>query len=788
MCVALATLTAALLGAPPQDAGDGLKGEYFARAGGMLQGAPVLTRVDPRIDFSWGMAAPDPAVGVDDFAVRWTGFIRVPLSATYTFTALIDDGARIWIDDVLVLDDWVPDYPREKSGNAVLEAGKAHRIRMEYWEQGGGATIRFFWSALTLPKQLVPTSALYSRGPDAGPGTPAPAATQESGDGLKGEYFAKAGRLMVGTPVLTRIDPAIDFEWGGGGPDPAVGTDDFAVRWTGWIKAPASETYEFHTQQDDGMRVWIDDALVIDGWAGPGDRSGKARLAAGHSHKIRVEFFEGGVAARARLLWSSPAMPQQVVPKSVLYSASTRSELAPVPSTADEKKVLAVVKDLYKKEYAARSADDRRALAQELLQKGLESTDDPMTRFVMLREARDLAAGAGDLATALRACDALGASHAIDVVPFKIAALEKSRGSAVTVDALRALGERLLALAEEAMEADRYDDALDCLKKAQGAGKDPALEIVAGRAREREKRVAELKREWQKVEAAAKTLKEKPDDPAANLAVGRFLCFEKDDWERGAGHLAKGADAALKTLAELESARPRDAGDQSALGDEWWTFSEKEKGADRKRKAQFRAAFWYAKAVPQLAGTARLRTEKRLDQIALLKYPPGAEIGTEGQEALWALTGNQASKAPFAVEAGAAEGKLSLKAHVDPYDGGLATFVFPREHDLSRDVTKARSLVFRIKCSNPNDFGWQGTYPMVTLYESETKFLQLRPAQNLIDVKPDGWKAIEVPLAPDVKWTKVAGDPVRRVNWVSIGVDSWGNNPITVWIDGLNFK
>ena len=91
--------------------------------------------------------------------------------------------------------------------------------------------------------------------------------------------------------------------------------------------APRSGTYTFFTQGDDGARLWVDGRLLVDDWAdhGPVERSGTIELTAGRRYSIRLEYFERYWGATARLLWSSPAMPKEVVPQSALFPARRRA-------------------------------------------------------------------------------------------------------------------------------------------------------------------------------------------------------------------------------------------------------------------------------------------------------------------------------------------------------------------------------------------------------------------------------------------------------------------------------
>jgi uncharacterized repeat protein (TIGR03806 family) len=136
--------------------------------------------------------------------------------------------------------------------------------------------------------------------------------------GLQGEYF---GDLELTDLRLTRIDPAVDFVWDES-PDPSMPLDDFSVRWTGQVQAQFSEIHTFHTFSDDGIRLWVDGQLLVDNWTfhDPTEDTGQISLEAGHWYDVRLEFVEGGGAAVARLLWSSPSRPRQVIPARRLFS------------------------------------------------------------------------------------------------------------------------------------------------------------------------------------------------------------------------------------------------------------------------------------------------------------------------------------------------------------------------------------------------------------------------------------------------------------------------------------
>ncbi|QDT68453.1 Quinoprotein glucose dehydrogenase B precursor [Planctomycetes bacterium MalM25] len=139
------------------------------------------------------------------------------------------------------------------------------------------------------------------------------------GVGLLGQYYSGTG---FGTLLTERTDATIDFNWGNGSPAPSVGADNFSVRWTGEIEPLYSETYTFETITDDGVRLWINNQLIIDRWIdqAPTAHTGSITLEANVKYDIRMEMYEQSGVAAAQLRWSSASQPYQIVPTSQLYS------------------------------------------------------------------------------------------------------------------------------------------------------------------------------------------------------------------------------------------------------------------------------------------------------------------------------------------------------------------------------------------------------------------------------------------------------------------------------------
>ena len=130
--------------APPTGNGTGLTGNYFNN---MDFTAAALQRVDPVIDFNWGTGSPDPSMGVETFSVRWEGDIQANYSEVYTFYITTDDGMRLWVNNQLIIDRFIDQAPTTHSATIALTAGQNAPIRLDYYENGGGAVARLEWSS-----------------------------------------------------------------------------------------------------------------------------------------------------------------------------------------------------------------------------------------------------------------------------------------------------------------------------------------------------------------------------------------------------------------------------------------------------------------------------------------------------------------------------------------------------------------------------------------------------------------------------------------------------------------
>ncbi len=243
--------------------------------------ARQVVKTAPTIDYAWGAAAPTDFIGGDNFSVRWIGNIAFEAGA-YHFITNLDDGAKVWIDGELLVDGWKwggPYYGKYRKLKQMT-AG-LHEVKVEYFEYGSAATAKVFWEKAP-DCNNVPTGKFCA------------------------SFFD--GNDLTKPAVDARIDDAIDFDWGTGSALPNYLVDSFAVRWVGDFDFAEEGRYTFTSTTDDGVRVWVDDELIIDSWRTQSATTLKKAipLKAG-KHRVRMEYFEAGYTASAKLTWAKNA-------------------------------------------------------------------------------------------------------------------------------------------------------------------------------------------------------------------------------------------------------------------------------------------------------------------------------------------------------------------------------------------------------------------------------------------------------------------------------------------------
>lgn len=293
-----------------------------------------------------------------------------------------------------------------------------------------------------------------------------------------------------------------------------------------------------------------------------------------------------------------------------------------VPSRDAVRESENLLRELFKEDYARKGTADRKSFAAKLLTQARETRGEDAVRFVLLRESREMAVLGEDISGAFAAAEETVKLFQVDELDLKIQVLGSAAKGVKTLEAGREIAGLALELADEALERERFETAFESVSKAEiaaRAAKDPGLLM---RMQDRREQIDELKKDYGRAKAAEKTLEDSPDDPEANLALGRYLALVKGEWDAGLPFLLKGANSDLKTAAAKDLGRPTGARERVEVGDLWWDAGEKEKRVLVRNRLRGRARYWYEGMVEGLSGINRARVEKRLAEPMSKGSPP----------------------------------------------------------------------------------------------------------------------------------------------------------------------
>ncbi len=139
--------------------GDGLNAIYWSNQDFT---GNTIERIDPQVNFDWGLGGPGLLFGGDTFSARWTGQVLIPESGTYTFATNSDDGIRLWVNRELLIDNWTLHAETRDTGTINLSAGQLVDIQVDFFERTGNAVAELFWTVPGQAETLIPTAALFS--------------------------------------------------------------------------------------------------------------------------------------------------------------------------------------------------------------------------------------------------------------------------------------------------------------------------------------------------------------------------------------------------------------------------------------------------------------------------------------------------------------------------------------------------------------------------------------------------------------------------------------------------
>ena len=298
-------------------------------------------------------------------------------------------------------------------------------------------------------------------------------------------------------------------------------------------------------------------------------------------------------------------------------AAVLAQERARVPDEAAQAKARELIRQIYELQYdATKTSAEKTALARKMLDQAAKTKKDPASHFVLLQVAKGMAVQAGDVDTALDAVDRIAQTYQAGSSEMKVETLFQAAANTRLSEQRSAVVQAAIPLIHGAIEDDDYETASRLVQLALDLARrlrDRSLlkQIVAIN-----KKVAEFGKAYAEIQKDQAVLKDDPTDTDANLAVGRYLCLTKGDWENGLPMLALGSDAELKALAMKDLEWATSADEQVALADEWGELAQTRRGKE-KEAFMLRAGAWYQQAQGSLASRlVEVKVQKRLDEIA----------------------------------------------------------------------------------------------------------------------------------------------------------------------------
>ncbi len=279
--------------------------EYFSNS--HLRGTPVPVAGESVIDHRWQADSPARNIPVDNFSGHWQGKF-VFSTGHYIFHVLADDGVKLRIDGRIVIDGWKNQAATDYYATVPITAGK-HTVEVEYYEAYGDARLQLDWEAA------------------------------RSCDLPVGEFCAAYfnNKDLQGNPLSISHEPTIAHNWAENGPAPGIPANAFSGRWQGQFDfVPGA--YLFTARADDGMRLWVDDQLLIDAWINRGGNIyDKTRWLQGR-HRVKVEYVELEGGAELALDWRlvAPAVTQMGTNLSEWMDWSTEQPFINVFKTSRE--------------------------------------------------------------------------------------------------------------------------------------------------------------------------------------------------------------------------------------------------------------------------------------------------------------------------------------------------------------------------------------------------------------------------------------------------------------------
>ncbi|MCA9118172.1 MAG: hypothetical protein KDA79_24035, partial [Planctomycetaceae bacterium] len=307
-------------------------------------------------------------------------------------------------------------------------------------------------------------------------------------------------------------------------------------------------------------------------------------------------------------LWRLPKLPGT---GSIPPAGVPGLQRAEIPDEAAQKQAEQQIREIFKQEYAsAKQPAEQTELAMIMLGTAQPPTENA-DRYVLLREARNLATAAGDVQTALKSIDELGRIFEVNALQLKAETLETARREARSDDIARLVADSALSAVDEAIRAEEFDLGSELNSVARMAGRRIKDRELIDRVSTARDRIIDRRREFQEFEDASDKLSTSPDDEDASRIRGLYLCLRRNNWAEGLPLLQRSGHEEFEKIAELELMHPTEPADQLKLADAWWNRAESTRGSQQ-NALRSRALYWYERVLPELSGLQKTAVAKKI--------------------------------------------------------------------------------------------------------------------------------------------------------------------------------
>ncbi len=251
-----------------------------------------------------------PKNSADNFGFEFKGFLKLTAAGQYAFFTNSDDGSRLWVDGVELVNNDGLHGMRECSGSATLSSGY-HAIKVRFFEKSGGEGLDVSFQGPGIDKQKIPAEILFH--------------SDAYAYGLAAKYFEGYWNNL---PNFENLVPVSADIRNNARITPRNRNDGFGFSFDGNVFIPTGGDYTFFTNSDDGSRLFVDGSLVVDndGCHAMSERSGTINLAPGF-HGIRILFFENSGGEGLDVKVQGPGIAKSSLPSEMLFNSSGKSDV-----------------------------------------------------------------------------------------------------------------------------------------------------------------------------------------------------------------------------------------------------------------------------------------------------------------------------------------------------------------------------------------------------------------------------------------------------------------------------